>query len=202
MQYFQKISDTAIKAAKQGIQIISSAAEAALSSNLPKRKPDEEFHHCFLSVCNIIDELGKLPDADSPEVDNLLFESKVKYHLRVMLMLMEEESDRWFQEMNSSQHSELSPMPCFDAFLHHRVILELCDRAIRDLPRGCLPLILGTLASWIRAVKYPLLPHHTVHKPIARLISTASRFDSRHYSSTNAAPEIKQDLMNYKKRVG
>ena len=202
-QYFQKLSGSAIKAARQGIQIITAAAEAALTPINSQKRPQDEFLSNFRSACNIIDELANRPDADTPDADNLLFESRIKYHLKTMLILLQEESDTWFHEINDPNCGDLSEMPCFDQFLQYHVTHELCKRAIRDTPRGTLPLILGTLASWIRGVKHPLLPHQSVHKHVARLISVAARYEALHYSAAGALTDSgKLDLINYKKRVG
>jgi hypothetical protein len=120
-----------------------------------------------------------------------------------MILLLQSESDKWYLNYTGNEDElDIAVMPCFDVFLHHHMMLELCRRAIRDLPKGCLPLILGATATLIQNVKYPLLPHQTVHKPIARLISEVSRFDALHYTGANISISKKQEMINYKKRIG
>ena len=67
---------------------------------------------------------------------------------------------------------------CFDYFIQYHIVREFCTRAIKDTPRGFLPLILNFIASILQNVTYPLLPHVSVHKSIANLL-----FFSVHYVS-------------------
>ena len=169
MQYFQK----AVKSVQQKLEAF--AESAGLTPVATFRNTSEQFLYSFEEACRIIDELSERENADSAEIDNELFESKVRTHFKTMISLLILESDKWSAEYNDSADDEISDMPCFDIFLYDRVCEELVKRAVKDRPRGTLPLILGTLASLIRSIKYPLLPISNNSKHISRLISFASR---------------------------
>ena len=49
---------------------------------------------------------------------------------------------------------------------------------------GCLSLILESLSQLFSIVDYQLLPMSSIHKPIAKLISVASRYDAINLSNT------------------
>lgn len=78
--------------------------------------------------------------------------------------------------------------------------LSLGNRACRDLPRGSLPMILGIIASLLRCVRYPLLPHQTVHRPIAHLITVAWRYEVFHNHGLSS--QSKAEFISYRKRIG
>ena len=52
-------------------------------------------------------------------------------------------------------------------------------RAIKDAPVGVLPLVLHSLCRVLQA-DYPFLPHQTIHKPLANLITFGARYDTLH----------------------
>lgn len=211
MEYFKK----AVKSVKDIQKAVSAFAESAgLTPTTSFKTPAEQFVYCFREACSIIDELSERDDADTSAADNDLFESKVRTYFKIMISLLVKESDKWSEEFNDSVDDEISEMPCFDVFLYDRVCEELVKRAIKDKPRGMLPLILGTLASLIRSIKYPLLPISNNSKHISRLISFASRFDALHYTASysssssttskalpSSAVDHKSEILNYKKRV-
>ena len=85
---------------------------------------------------------------------------------------------------------------------------------------GCLSLILESLSQLFSIVDYQLLPMSSIHKPIAKLISVASRYDAINQSNkTTTTTATKNDdihnnndnnnnnvskteSVNYKRRVG
>ena len=69
-------------------------------------------------------------------------------------------------------------MDRFDDFIQHHVIREFCVRAIKDSPKGILPLILNFIASILQNVKYQILPHVSVHRAVANLIFFALHYES------------------------
>ena len=158
----------------------------------------------FHSVCEVIDGLAELNNASSAEADRQLYESSARDNLKTMISLLRKESDDWFEKYGERPDPEIVDMPCLDTFLQTHVLQALCNRATRDCPRGTLPLILATVASMLRNVKYPLLPHQTIHKPIAHLLSIASRYDSIHgknyHGSSNSQSHL--EWISYKKRIG
>ena len=115
--------------------------------------------------------------------------------MRAMIKLLHEEDERWARKLFDHPESEnISDLPCIEAFLQHYVMQELCNRALKDKPRGCMPIVLTAVATILKCVRYPLLPHQTVHVPLVQLISCATRYDSLNSG--------KPGLINYKKRIG
>ena len=119
-----------------------------------------------------------------------------------MVRLLHEEDEIWArQSIDSSvvgvdMNDNSGDHPCLESFLQFHVMQELCNRALKDRPRGCITLVLGTATAILRNVRYPLLPHQTVHVPLGQLISFATRYDSLcndKASGINAS---------YKKRIG
>ena len=211
--YFEKMKGSAMKAAKQGMQLLATVSAvasdtvSAVASDLaitPQyntgRKPQEEFTLLFKAICEAIDEIADSDDADSPEADRRLYDSRARSCLKAMVALLQTESDRWVKQYADSPDPEVNELPCLDRFLQTHVMQELSSRAVRDLPRGCLPLVLGSTAALLRGVRYPLLPHQTVHKPIAHLVSVAARFDAMNFAGSDSTS--KQELASYKKRIG
>jgi len=131
------------------------------------------------------------------EGDKALQGSKVRDHINEMIKLLREEDERWSYKLieNNEEMDNISELPCIEAYLHYRVMPELCNRALKDRPRGCLPIILSTASSILKKVRYPLLPHQTVHVPLGQLISFATRYDGLHASD-------KPGMLGYKKRIG
>jgi len=80
---------------------------------------------------------------------------------------------------------------------------------------GCLSLILESLSQLFIIVDTQLLPMSSIHKPIAKLISVASRYDAINQSNSIIIRSTKHDDINnnnndiskieslkYKRRVG
>ena len=151
---------SATKAAKEVVAKVSAvASELKLPSSVtPAKKPHEELVELFCSVCQIMDEMGGEDDADSAEADAALYDSKARGNLKGMITILQIESDTWFGQYSEKPDPDVADLPCLNSFLETNVMHELSNRAVRDLPRGCLPLILGTTASLLRSVRYPLLP--------------------------------------------
>jgi Retinoic acid induced 16-like protein len=115
--------------------------------------------------------------ADSIEVEREFSQSRIKEHLREMISILRADTDTLSDGMRVDQFDEDSGS-CFDYFIQYHVVREFCIRAIKDTPRGFLPLILNFIASILQNVTYPLLPHVSIHKAIANLL-----FFSLHYES-------------------
>jgi hypothetical protein len=93
--------------------------------------------------------------------------------------------------------------PCLDYFLQNHVMEALCRRARRDLPRGCMPLVLHIVTVILRSIRYPLLPHQAVHKSLGQLISNASSLSQKYTAAAkNKTPATKTELTNYIRRIG
>lgn len=219
MQYFSKVTGSAMSLAKQSIQVMSGGIvtmEGKTNSSAAQISSQQALESNFRSVCELIEQLASLPDSKTAEGERKLQQSKVKQHLKEIVAILEDESYRWCKrnDVNFRDDAGSCETPCMDVFLQSRMLQELCNRAVLDTPRGCLPMILTTLASLLRSVQYPLLPHMTVHKPIANLISVAVRYDAMHMytNATNAAVtnndtpdgEVfnKTEYANYKRKIG
>ena len=134
-------------------------------------------------------------------------QSKIKDHLREIINILrgdcdkdnerekekEKEKDNMNNKILSSTHSDPHSMENqniinnngfddnldrFDDFIQHHVIREFSLRAIKDSPKGILPLILNFIASILQNVKYEILPHVSVHRSVANLIFFASHYES------------------------
>jgi hypothetical protein len=107
-----------------------------------------------------------------------------------------------FQKHNHNVALEESDIPCIDHFIQSNMIQSLCNHVQTDLPRGIMPLMLKALTLLFKSVPYPLLPHQSIHRPIAKLISTATRYDAfiGVYGEHNKPTEQEQ-YNNYRKRI-
>lgn len=151
----------------------------------------EEFMLLFKAICEILDTIIDAYLTNSEE-DIEINQSKIKNHLKLMITTMEKESINWFHGQKDYQ-SQLSgglmtDMPCINALISNHILQELCERASKDIPCGCLPLMLTTASALLRQIKYPLILHQTIYKPIEKLIRAATRFDAiqnSNYSKTN-----------------
>jgi len=187
--------------------------------NMRKKSSHAELLSLFHAVCATIDGLADPPEPsstnsksiyihpNSPAADRALYESSARANLRALIQLLKKESDDWFDRYGERPDPEIVELPCLDTFLNSHVLQALCNRASRDSPRGTLPLILGAVASLLRNVKYPLLPHQTINKPVAHLVSVASRYEAlfSHNVSGDALTDTEQseaENINYKKRIG
>ena len=85
--------------------------------------------------------------------------SKVKDHLRDMIGILKLEDVTSYDGISVPDSYDNNSGSCFDDFIQHHVIRELCIRAMKDSPRGFLPLLLNFLASILQNVPHPLLPH-------------------------------------------
>lgn len=212
MQYFSKVTGSAMSLAKQSIQVMSGGIvnmEGKGNTPLSTVTPQQSLDMNFRAVFEIAELLASSNYSKTAEGEWKLNQSKVKQHLKEIVTILEDESYRWCKrhDLNFKDNSMGYETPCMDAFLQSRMVQELCNRAVLDTPRGCLPLILTMLASLLRNVQYPLLPHMTVHKPIANLISVAVRYDAMHMYTN--APNVeggevynKTEYTNYKRKIG
>lgn len=115
-----------------------------------------------------------------------------------------ENEDDIHNQSNINIHLEESDIPCIDHFIQSNMIQTLCNHVQSDLPRGIMPLVLKALTLLFKSVPYPLLPHQSIHRPIAKLISTAARYDAfiGVFGEHNKTPAAKEQYNNYRKRIG
>jgi hypothetical protein len=225
MDYLSKVTGSALSLAKQSIQVISTSMANTndLRANevvqtAGTENPQMRVVHLFKEICRLIESIARAPDFESFEADQRLQKSAVRSHIKEIIFILAKEARATNQQAAAAfvdPSAGLAFMPCMDVFLQHRMVQELCNRAILDAPRGCLPLILTAMATLLHSVPYPLLPHMSVHKPLANLVSVAVRYDAMHmYNSSNnnngaglgkngsMQLEQQQEYADYKRRVG
>jgi hypothetical protein len=208
MNYFSKLTDSAMSLAKQGMQAIALRHDDESVAEPTAGSPHRTLEANFRSALEQIESLANAADSKSASGDRRLQRSKVKTHLSEMVELLEEESNKWSKRGTANPFDgDGSPgTPCMDTFLQSRMVQELCNRAVLDNPRGCLPLVLNILSLLLQSVSYPLLPHMTVHKPLANLISVAVRYDAIHMYTDAAHTEQevfnKAEYAQYRRRIG
>ena len=211
MNYFSKVTGSALSLAKQSINAMSGQSSEVKSTPVVHENPQQRIEALFRASCDLIERLAGSPDSKTAEGDRKLQQSKVKQYLKEIVYILQEEGFRWLKrnKTNPDRDIELnSETPCIDTFLQSRMVQELCNRAVLDMPRGCLPMILTMLTALLKSIPYPLLPHMTVHKPIANLISVAVRYDAMHMATTagevgkDAETFNKAEYTAYKKRIG
>ena len=144
---------------------------------------------CYCTVC-VVPMLSHVPSslksflstllycADSIEVEREFSQSKIKEYLREMISILRADTDTLSDGTVRNDQFDEDSGSCFDYFIQYHIVREFCIRAIKDTPRGFLPLILNFIASILQNVTYPLLPHVSIHKAIANLL-----FFSLHYES-------------------
>jgi len=165
-----------------------------------KRTPPQELAHTFKAVVASIDALAERDVADPVESEKQLKGSKVAEQLATIVTLLLDDCDvptspvppatpaRSVGGNSSSSTKAPAATPtsksgkftqtCADVYLQHHVTHELCMRAIKDSPFGLLILVLDFLVRVLSEAPYPLLPHQTVHKPVANLITFCARYDA------------------------
>lgn len=136
-----------LKRAFQGISRITSTARSPLV--VQEKSPVEELVQSFRECCRLIDYFAGLENAESIEADRALHESKVREHVKKVISILQEESSIWIDEADElgldvpsifdDEDQLQTKLPCISAFLKRRMVYELCTRAQRDLPRGCMP---------------------------------------------------------------
>lgn len=214
MNYFSKVTGSALSLAKQSINAMSGSQSdvKTTSGAFVHENPQQRIELLFRATCDLIERLASSADSKSSEGDRKLQQSKVKQYLKEIVYILQEEGFRWLKRNKTNPDRDIdlnSETPCIDTFLQSRMVQELCNRAVLDMPRGCLPMVLTMLTALLKSIPYPLLPHMTVHKPIANLISVAVRYDAMHMSTTAAVVgkegEVvfnKAEYTAYKKRIG
>ena len=202
--YFSKVKSNALAALQKisesvGIDqgVIISAKKDEID---PKADPQLRLTLLFQRICRTLDSIGDMENSHTLLGDRLLYQSNVREDMKAIITILQIESDKWLSCYSLSPDPEMSQLPCLNSFLQNKIMNELCERAHADHPRGTLPLILGAFASLLRRVRYPLLPHQTVHRPIVKLINIASRRDNR-MKVNDRDGQSKQDILSYRGRV-
>lgn len=124
------------------------------------------------------------------ELERAFSESKAREHIKEMLKLLQADDARWVRSHSLSSDKDVV-YPCLDSFLSKHMMRELCSRAMKDYPRGTMATVLATAASLMRYIRFPLLPHQSVHVPLAQLITHAMRISNSSLVSGNSDAFLK-----------
>lgn len=218
--YFNKISSVvssaASSAAKQSASILSSISTVAANTSSSSSThgsasvaipPKTELNNLFTEFCNIVDQLASLPNAESIDADIKLNQSSARPILKRMIYLLRQESDYWIdhqkfhvqQVQSSKKHIEEIEIPCLEHLLQANIIQGIVNRALTDTPRGLMPLSLTAISHLLRTVEYPLLPHQSVYKSVAKLISFASRYE---LIISEIVSKEDERYVSYRRRIG
>jgi hypothetical protein len=202
MNYFSKLADSASSLAKKGANLIGNIVNNTNSIENQILTNEQEFDEVFRTLCNYLDYESTEPDSHTIIANERLRQSPVKEYLRRMIELVRLDAEQWLetQKTLSTEHNEINT-PVIDRLLHANIVRELCQRAIKDSPRGTLPMLLVALSSLLRTVKFPLLPHQSIYKPITNLISYATRYEELIEKSVGRNQMEKNELLSYKRRV-
>jgi hypothetical protein len=132
------------------------------------------------------------------------YESKARDNVKEILRLIQAEDVRWVASHDAAAGqagSDDLAYPCMSLFMGKHMMGELCSRANRDRPRGCMSLVLAMAASLLRYTRYPLLPNQSVHVPVSQLITNAMRI-SLGPSAESGADYHSADFQAYKQKLG
>lgn len=224
-----KIRGSVSSLARQGASLVQSVKKAATNSSgsdpseRDAERPERELTRLAKDLYRLIDQLAVDKDAHTYDADTRLSQSPARHLLKRIVNLIEQDSHDWLRrqrrlrptcphddldnnvkdrlELDDDNDARDSLTPCIDNFLHSNMTAELCDRAILDTPRGMMPLVLSCLSSLLRSCDYPLVPHTSVYKPIARLIFVAARYDGMVADEHSAAPEQRDRHSRYRRRI-
>jgi hypothetical protein len=176
MQYFNKMKGSALNI---GIQILNSVSEI---SNHESTKLSSVVHikNLFSVICETLESLESLNATYSDELgQKLLNESKIKLYIKSLLSIIKQESELWSSEQVydpfANKNENTNRTIGLDFFLQSDIVSELCNRAMNDVTKSFLPLLLKTFLSPLLKFKYPFLPHTSIHRPIALLIAFTYR---------------------------
>jgi hypothetical protein len=187
--FFSKVTGSALQMAKQSsAQIISSVKAIASTVTIQSPAPvkvelskKEEMEMLYKEICSEIDGLAMDPTSDSIETDYRLSQSDIRSKLKKIVEILQSEGEIWLRNhrrITEENNLAESVVPCIDHFIHLNIVSDLCNRAMSDIPKGIMRLVLTALSTILRSVAYPLLPHQSVHRPIGKLIFIASRYDT------------------------
>ena len=201
---FSKVG-SALKRAKEGLAAITHAASELMSSGqASSRRPGEELLNSFKDFCAEIDTLAEADDMESTDGGGVVIDTNVFEQLSVIIDLLRRESREW--SLSGGDPSgplveyDAAKLQCLEVFVENHMMHEICMRAIRDIPRGCMPIVLNATALLLQSVRYPLLVHQTIHKPIANLVSIAARFDALKDAASYSGVRKRSSFGPYRKQ--
>lgn len=212
-QIISSVNKAKTAIASTAVNLAAASAIAAPIEKLPELSKLEEMEILFREVCEIIDHLAVAPDANTIDMDLKLNQTDIRVKLRRIVEILQQEGQIWLMNQrtivnlgSSNDDLHVTDTPCLDHFIQMNMISELCNRAMSDSPRGILRLVLTTVSTMLRQITYPLLPHQSVYRPVAKLIFVASRYEAfiQHDSSPamrKSAAE-KEKLTAFHRRMG
>jgi len=209
--YFSKLKGAVSSVAKQGATILTGISNVATSptpsSSETSISGKNELIQLYDQFCSIVDRLANLPNAESIDIDLKLTESNARPILRRIIKLLQIESELWIEHQrlhiqqlqSSKKHIEDIEIPCLEYVLQSNMIQGFVNHALTDTPRGLMPLVLTGISHMLRSIEYPLLPHQSVYKSVAKLISFASRYE---FVITAISAKDEEQYLSYRRRIG
>jgi hypothetical protein len=206
MSFISKIKGAVSNVAKQGVQIISEISKDLMApDSIPSfsnANAKQDLIILYKDLISFIDELANDPDAERIESSMKLSQSPVREILKRIIYLLQVESKQWMDLQRKSilsfKKMEDIEIPCIEYVLQENVIQSIILRCVSDTPRGLLPLILSALSYLFHHVEYPLLPHQSVYKSVAKLISFATRYDAMMIDQIYSD---RDSYLSYKRRI-
>lgn len=191
-----------------GSQLASSVKTISTASAAPAKEdisPKEEMVLVYGQISTIIDSLALTDGADSIEMDAKLSQTELRAKLKRLVEILQSDAENWVtaQRKGSASNEEESLIPCIDHFLQMNIVGELCNRAMSDVPRGIMRLTLTAFSTLIKNVPYPFLPHQSVHKPLAKLVFIAARYEALVGDVQQpSTAEEREKYASYQRRIG
>jgi hypothetical protein len=206
---FAKLKSAVSNVAKQGAQILSEMSQGSGgSSNMVQLPPKVELEQLFDDFCFIVDQLSEQPNAESIDAEMRLHQSSARPIFKRIITILQVESDLWVEHQrfhvqhtqgSRKQRAEEYEIPCLEYVLQSNMIQGIVNRALTDTPRGLMPLVLTGISHLLRTIDYPLLPHQSVYKSVAKLISFATRYEAIISEITSTDDE---KYLSYRRRIG
>lgn len=205
MDYFVRVKNAIIQ--KVGPGDLPTPPSSSSSSSGIRKRPVDDFVLRFNCICKILDGLAKAES--TVDTEKSLHQSKIHEHIKEVLRHLHAEDRMWCDKeiksnggtMKPELAEEVTDHPCFDVFIESRYMDEICRRARQDRPRGSLPIVLVMTTTILRNIRFPLLPHETVHKSLRRLICDASSVSSMYNSIVKSKKPVTREFIIYAKKL-
>lgn len=205
--FFSKVRGSVILIGSQLVSSVKTISTA--SSNVTTKEdlsPKEELELVYGQISAIIGSLALSDGADSVEMDAKLSQTELRGKLKRLVEILQSDAENWVtaQRKGSASNEDESLIPCIDHFLQMNIVGELCNRAMSDVPRGIMRLTLTALSTLIKNVPYPFLPHQSVHKPLAKLVFIAARYEALVGGDVQqpSSLEEREKYTSYQRRIG
>eukprot|EP00981_Chlorochromonas_danica_P011565 scaffold4103_cov248-Ochromonas_danica.AAC.2 len=147
------------------------------SKNNPERSlgHNEDIDYLFADIDRAFENLAILPIADRLCEETLNMCSSLEPKLRLLVDMIANDDSKWKKErIVADAHFDSVAKPCI---VDSIMMYTLCNRAVQDIPRGSMPILMNTLTAILDCSSYPLLLTATIVNPIKQLINVAMRYE-------------------------